>query len=146
MESGPRMFKKQHGGKNKNIAQIENLTPKIRGWLMRSEFIQVQIINRESLLGLHLPISVQNIKALWGCEIPSRPKEGRLTWQQHVSLWGTLTFKGLCLESSLPQPSEPQPCAVPYTLWPENASCHNWAFLISKRIETRLPSKDPGAV
>lgn len=95
MESGPRMFKKQHGGKNKNIAQIKNLTPRSGVCLVRSEFIQVQIINREALLGLHFPISVQNIKALWGCGIPSRPKEGRLTWQQHVSPWGTLTFKGL---------------------------------------------------
>lgn len=30
MESGPRIFRKQRGGKNKNIAQIKNFTPKIR--------------------------------------------------------------------------------------------------------------------
>lgn len=34
----------------------------------------------------------------------------------------------------------PRRCAVTYMLQPENASCHSWAFLISRRIEARVPS------
>lgn len=40
----------------------------------------------------------------------------------------------------------PWPFAVTYTPHPENASCHNGAFLIWRRIETRAPSKGPGTV
>ena len=88
MESGPRMFKKQHRGKNKNIAQIKNLTPRSGVCLVRSEFIQVQIINREALLG-------RTSKLCEDVESPLGPRRGDSRGNSIVSPWGTLTFKGL---------------------------------------------------
>lgn len=40
----------------------------------------------------------------------------------------------------------PRRCAVTYMFQPENASCHSCTFLISRRIEARVPSNGLGTV
>lgn len=112
---------------------------------MRSEFIQVQIINRESLLGLYLPMRFQNIKAQRGCKSPSGPRRETHTATACLSV-GTLYLTVFKSESLCRKPREPWTLCCSIQRYSETPSVTTEHFLIPKRIETRLPSWPRGCL